>query len=274
MMAAAAVETTPFPHGILLAVHHVLLESSARTGARAAEGGGRKRRGAKPRPGSAVPDNAEQQNDVVQLERRRAVMALLLEQALRALRLSLRIVGEYNDADPSYEVGGVPAVELGVSDGGGVGDALGVSDDGVATVASRRSARSSVNANGHVGKVSVDCRDGGRSAAEWQRAVVGAWLLVKESCSCLAAMVVASPPPPPMVGGQEAGEGVAGAAAVEGGGATRLEDAYPRSLLSAKDVSDIGDALLESLLSLKHMGCVAAAQVREGGIQNEQVFYG
>lgn len=243
---ATAIEATPLPHGILLAVHHVLLESNLRTDGRATEG--RKRRDAKPRPGNAVGDTEQ---TVAHLERRRAVMALLLERALRALRLSLRIVGEYNDADPSQEVGG-DSDGLAISDG--VGHPPEPDGCGVARVASR-SARS-VNANGHVGKVSVDGGDGERSAAEWQRAVVGAWLLVKESCSCLAAMVVASPPPS-MANGPEAGEGAAGA--VEGPG---REDVDSRSLLSAKNVTDIGHALLDSLLSLKHMGCVASAQVQ------------
>lgn len=256
-------EIYPFPHGVLLAVHHVLLESDLRKGAGAVVG--RKRRGAKPRRSGEAGTISE---SVVDLDRRRVVTGLLLKQALRALRLSLRIVGEHGGAGDGKD--GTSAVSA-----TGVREVVAECEGGVVPARPPRS----VNANGHMGMISVDSRGcpvlttirgrDGENASEaspdnmdtrgdkvmrgWrqadsmqgQRAVVGAWLLAKEACQCLATMVTVSLLP-------SAGGG-AGKASTGSGESV--------SLLTREDVKAVGETLLESLLSLKHMGCVASAQV-------------
>lgn len=315
------VETTgsvSLPHGVLLAAHHVLVDSKLPEGAgRSSASEGRSRRGAKPRriAGAATTDGAA---TVVQWQRRRKVAGLLLEQAFRALRLSLMIVGEHGGGDDG-----------GSGDDDDDGD-IDDEDDNMA-MASHPSAGSkakdnsrssiSVNANGHMGMISLDDRrpavsslsavrgnevnaetgntqinnapkdaghlgagNGGsgqrhadtaqRSAMEGQRAVVGAWLLAKEACQFLATIVSASPLP--------SGEGLKAAAADQVGaqdhpeplnpsetgapsaasGCVEAVMAEPGSLLAQEDVTAVGETLLKTLLSLKHMGCVASAQVR------------
>lgn len=315
------IETTgnvSLPHGVLLAAHHVLVDSKLPDGAgRPSAAKGRSRRGAKPRgkAGEAPTGGAA---TVVQWERRRKVAGLLLEQAFRALRLSLMIVGEHGGDDDS---------------GSGDDDDIDDEYDNMAVIThpstgnkAKDKSRSSisVNANGHMGMVSLDNRrpavsslpavagsevsietsdtqvkecdntpnasghleagDGGsgqrhtdavqRSAMEGQRAVVGAWLLAKEACQFLATIVSASPLP--------SGEGGKVPAADQVGAQdhseplnpseTRAPLAAPRgveavvvgsgSLLTQEDVTAVGETLLKTLLSLKHMGCVASAQVR------------
>lgn len=320
------IETTSnvsLPHGVLLAAHHVLLDSKLPEGARrpsAVEG--RNRRGAKPRriAGGAPAGGAAA---VVQWERRRKVAGLLLEQAFRALRLSLMIVGEHGgddggsgDDDDSDDAVDNMAVNIHSSLGSKAKD--------------RTRSSISVNANGHMGMVSLEnrkdavsslpaaggsggsietgetARDGTevedgddtpkgvgnleagdsgsgqrqadaaqRSAMEGQRAVVGAWLLAKEACRFLATIVSASPLPPGE-GGKVAAADLVGAQVrpeplnPSGTGAvsTALEGveaaaAGPGPLLAQEDVTAVGETLLKTLLSLKHMGCVASAQVRE-----------
>lgn len=311
------------PHGVLLAAHHVLLDSKLPESAgRTCAGEGRSRRGAKPRRrvGEAPTSGAAA---VVQWERRRKVAGLLLEQAFCALRLSLVIVGEHGGEDDG-------------SDGGDDSD----DEDGNMAVNSRPSVGSkakdksrpsiSVNANGHMGMVSLDSRkpaasslpgaggsggivdpgettaeeikpkDGGkipkdadpleaggsgsgqrhvdaaqRSAMEGQRTVVGAWLLAKEACRFLATIVSASPLPSGggLVGAQGHPEPLnpseTGASSAAFGGVEVVE-AGSESLLAQGDVTAVGETLLRTLLSLKHMGCVASAQVRENIVPRQQ----
>lgn len=294
--------TTLLPHGVLLAVHHVLLDSELPKGGRAAKG--RHGRRTTPRSTPVMTDGAVINNatntadslkvvveDTVQLEQRRQVVGALLKQAFRALRLALLIVGEQSGGGICGEGGEEVLNEHFASCGG---EGTGQPGGGDATAQGTRSARS-VNANGHVGMVLVDshghavspplvsrpgesvaCDDAvrrvevkpgaGRSVVEGQRAVVGAWLLAKEACRCLATMVTASPlpaaqaqtgttssNPDPNI---DAGDGAGVSASVVDAGSAG-------SLLTDKDVTKVGDTLLESLLSLKHMGCVASAQVGE-----------
>lgn len=300
---AAEASIALLPHGVLLAVHHVLLDSEQPKGGRATKG--RKPRGptrrSDPAPGDGATNDHTDTGDsearvksTLQLEKRRAVVGALLEQAFRALRLSLLIVGEHS--------GGVGGGEGGVGGhssscgGGGSGKAGG----GDAAAHTTRSARS-VNANGHVGMVSVDSHghavstplvtrpgepnaragddrvacvgakvEAGRSAAQGQRAVVGAWLLAKEACRCLATMVTASPLPAAQVAQSQmratSSDANPKVEAADGAGASTPvgEAGSMESLLTDADVTKIGDTLLESLLSLKHMGCVASAQVGGG----------
>lgn len=254
------VEATPLPHGVVLTIHYLLLDSAATK--ISSSGEGPKQEGAGDQRTGANAAAAS----IVRLQRRRAVMKKLLVQALRALRLSLQVVGEHHGAHDSSE-----------EDGG-----------------------RSVNANGHVGRVSIDghghitsstvgaenasivvARDtvtrdtvaagnnaGLSNAADGQRIVVGAWLLTKEACRCLATVVKTSPLP------LSAEEATASAGAGSFGASTPLIQAGEEgkeilsgrsaSLLTEKDVTLIGETLLDSLLSLKHMGCVASAQVCTG----------
>lgn len=75
-----------------------------------------------------------------------------------------------------------------------------------------------------------------------QFAVVGAWLLVKESCSLLAKLVEISPPlfVDPM--GEE-------------------NDINSTTLLTIEEISHIGNVILDALSRLKHNGAIAEAQV-------------
>jgi hypothetical protein len=76
-----------------------------------------------------------------------------------------------------------------------------------------------------------------------QYAVVGAWLLVKESCSLLAKLVEISPPPPSLE--EEEGSNPASNAI---------------ALLTTEEIATIGSAVLDSLARLKHNGAIAEAQ--------------
>lgn len=78
----------------------------------------------------------------------------------------------------------------------------------------------------------------GDKEATMQRAVVGAWLLVKEAAAMLALLVDISPPPPPSLSDSS----------VIGG---TLE------LLSVSDISNVGVVILDALGRLKHMGAIA-----------------
>ncbi|CAM9221310.1 unnamed protein product [Ectocarpus fasciculatus] len=309
--AALAVRVAPsFPHGVLLAAHHVLLESklrssgAGRSSSSPASGEGRTRRGAKPRRagGLAATVGVEGEGGAVQWERRRKAASLLLEQAFRSLRLSLLVVGENgcgdDDRDSCHDT----------SDG----------DNPEGNMTTLRKPRSavSVNANGHMGIVPLDtgkhtacsgapagssgnsvldAADGAateddgddmpkdsdcgedsrgglepgdgsgqrktdaaqRFAVESQRAVVGAWLLAKETCRFFSTLVAASPLPSQEEGGAPISPDLSAGASDGGKGA---DAGGLGSLLTAKNVTAIGETLLETLLSLKHMGCVASAQ--------------
>ncbi|CAM9203468.1 unnamed protein product, partial [Ectocarpus sp. 8 AP-2014] len=319
---ALAVRVTPsLPHGVLLAAHHVLFESklsasgagrsSSSSSSSSDTGQGRSRRGAKPRRagGTAAIAGVGGEGGAVQWERRRKAAALLLEQAFRSLRLSLLIVGENGCGDDDDDDD---------DDGRDICDDTTDGENPEGAVKTSRKPRSavSVNANGHMGMVSLntdkqtvctapltgsrgnnvlDCADGAateddahgmsrhgdcgndssgglewgggsgqrktdpaqRSAVESQRAVVGAWLLAKETCRFFSTLVTVSPLP------LQEEEGATGSPDLSAGASDGGKGADVRgsgSLLAAQDVTAIGETLLETLLSLKHMGCVASAQ--------------
>lgn len=325
--------TILFPHGILLAIHHVLLDSQIESGIQGANNNNLQhhvaRRNSNHAPAAtAVPhglaENSREHKK--QLARGRcSVMVLLLEQVLRALRLSLLIVGERHDEPSSTSSSGAPSPEPGEDigcDSTTTGDAptsaltanlghtgtsktIGITGDtAIHAVASAGKSSRSVNANGHMGGIAIDHRgrvvstsvtshedsatamrlerysdyDGdvdrksgnlevrserGSGAAEGQRAVVGAWLLAKETCRCLSTIVTAARLPP------SSSDSTTTAAAMDTSGVDEREgesisrEEFGSWMLSEKDVMGIGEALLESLLALKHMGCVASAQVRQ-----------
>lgn len=221
-------------------------------------------------------------------------MGVLLQEAFRALRLSLLVVGE-NGGDGYGEGDAGKGSEVAAAGGGGELEGRESPHGDASAVGTSRSSRS-VNANGHMGMVSVDCRGhtlsspvgsaevdaygrtpereealgsertpgAGRSGAEGQRTVVGAWLLVKEACRCLATMVTVLPLPLANKGATAFDGASKGADAPSFSGETGQKDANPaesKALLTDEDVTAVGEALLESLLSLKHMGCVTSAQV-------------
>lgn len=286
---------------------------------------------------------------------RKEVRSLLLEHTLRALRLSIVVVGETTEiedievpahgTDISTETKTMTGIDLTSAPGAGC-----------------NRAPHSVNANAHVGGISVDCRghiilpatcqtrnkstgkkvdgvehhesadqgdsdsykkDDARvlsSTEDAQRAVIGAWLLAKEACRCLSTMVTAFPLPvslptateiqvtgtePQLARATITNRSELGATVTTQRmeGSTRTQDATTVETISARpsvdvglagasklpgqeysinangvtrevvdlgfdgwvsgveDVRLVGEALLESLLALKHMGCVASAQV-------------
>ena len=94
-----------------------------------------------------------------------------------------------------------------------------------------------INTNSLMGATAggSDGQSDGDKEATMQRAVVGAWLLVKEAAAMLALLVEISPPPPPSNENSN----------------TSLE------LLSIDDISNVGDVILDALGRLKHMGAIA-----------------
>ena len=85
----------------------------------------------------------------------------------------------------------------------------------------------------------------GEKESTMQRAVVGAWLLVKEAAAMLALLVEISPPPLSLPRNLDS------AVATIGGNSTSVE------LLSVSDISNVGALILDALGRLKHMGAIA-----------------
>jgi hypothetical protein len=75
---------------------------------------------------------------------------------------------------------------------------------------------------------------GGDKGSVFQRAVVAAWLMVKEACALIALLVEVSPPPSKAAGTQE--------------------------LLSFDEIRYAGEVILDALGRLKHMGAISEAQ--------------
>lgn len=82
----------------------------------------------------------------------------------------------------------------------------------------------------------------GQGQQSMQRAVVAAWLLVKESAAMLALLVEISPPP------------------------LCADVAGPFDLLSVGDISNVGAVILDALGRLKHMGAIAETHAALQGI--------
>jgi hypothetical protein len=92
-----------------------------------------------------------------------------------------------------------------------------------------------VNTNSVMGSGTVgEMQD--ENGSESQRAVVAAWLLVKESTSMLATLVEMSPPPPPP-----------------------QQQSQSAQLLTVEQISMVGATILDALGRLKHMGAIAEA---------------
>ena len=86
----------------------------------------------------------------------------------------------------------------------------------------------------------------GEKESTMQRAVVGAWLLVKEAAAMLALLVEISPPPLSVPKNL-----IDSAVATIGSTSTSVE------LLSVSDISNVGALILDALGRLKHMGAIA-----------------
>ena len=93
-----------------------------------------------------------------------------------------------------------------------------------------------MNTNSLMGATSGADSEGqgqGQGQQSMQRAVVAAWLLVKEAAAMLALLVEVSPPP------------------------LRMDAVGSSDLLSVGDISNVGAVILDALGRLKHMGAIA-----------------
>jgi hypothetical protein len=112
-------------------------------------------------------------------------------------------------------------------------------------------------------------------AAAAQRIVVGSWLTVRECAAVLAGLVQRVPLPVARAGGTDGdvdmGQDVIGACSAKAGGGAGGAGASAgagvgagvpplSSLLTAAEVHGIGLRLLRAMLTLKHMGAIAATQ--------------
>jgi len=106
-----------------------------------------------------------------------------------------------------------------------------------------------VNTNSSMGKSSSDDNDGfDDESASSQRAVVAAWLLVKETSALLSCLVSISSEVMHM---SSSSKGIS----------TEFVRDDDTSLLSLSDLSRIGSTILDALGRLKHMGAIFEAQV-------------
>lgn len=97
-----------------------------------------------------------------------------------------------------------------------------------------------INTNGYMDSSDVGQENDDSSGLMVQRAVVAAWLLVKESCALLTKLVNISPTP--------------------------SEYNKDMELLSEKDIQNVGEMILDGLGRLKHMGAIAEAQSALQGV--------
>ncbi|CAM9698775.1 unnamed protein product, partial [Phaeothamnion confervicola] len=107
--------------------------------------------------------------------------------------------------------------------------------------------------------------DGGGGTSEGERAVVGTWLMFREAVAGLASLMTRTPVTEL---GRGRGGGASGNGGVGGDGSEWQANETTASpgevlvapLLSVEQAADAGALLLRALLSLRHMGAVAAAQ--------------
>ena len=101
-----------------------------------------------------------------------------------------------------------------------------------------------VNTNGY-----MEGGDGGESGQDEkghaiQKAIVAAWLLVKESAALISKLVIISPPPP--------------SSDLSGNGKVALRnEKEDHALLGEEDVTLLGGTLLNALGRLRHMGAIS-----------------
>ena len=162
----------------------------------------------------------------------RSVIQRIYAYALKSLKLAMTIVAEA----PSD----VPFAPMPISSKGPVNAAT-----AAAAPSNKGMAASYINTNSAMGTGSAGAKkssdgeeidgagdDAGGATA--QRAVVAAWLLVKESCSLLSLLVSVSP------------AGPVGA---------------PEELLGESEITEAGSLILDALGRLKHMGAISEAQL-------------
>ena len=210
---SAAQPPTNFPlcHGLLLAIRFCLMESQK---AGAFEG--------------AFEASGSQKSLFWQ-----PVIARIYQYALQSLKLAMTVVAEA----PSD----VPFAPVPISSKGPVNSAsAGASSGG------RSMAASYINTNSSMGSGEGGDLDESNAGATAQRAVVAAWLLVKESASLLSLLVSLSPP-------------VFTSVAASDGALS--EERSPGQLLTESEVGRAGSVILDALGRLKHMGAISEAQV-------------
>ena len=170
----------------------------------------------------------------------RPIAKRIMELALAALSTSLQIVAE-SPVDNFFAP--VPL------DGAGKKHILQEEADAPAVKkpSTRGYASDSFMLNTNVFMDLVESDEGGQGGDEhigvrMQRAVVGAWLLVKESCALLAKLVEIS----------------VSATCSEGG--TCDQDSSTDAFLTASDIGAVGCAVLDAISRLKHNGAISEAQ--------------
>jgi hypothetical protein len=147
----------------------------------------------------------------------RPVVSRIYQYAMQSLKLAMTVVAE---APSDVLFAPVP-----LSSKGPVNAATAVGG-----APSKSMAASYINTNSTMGTGAAEGEEGSEAGATAQRAVVAAWLLVKESASLLSLLVGVSPP---------AGEG----------------------LLTDAEVAEAGWVILDALGRLKHMGAISEAQL-------------
>lgn len=146
----------------------------------------------------------------------RPVAARIYQYAMQSLKLAMTVVAE---APSDVLFAPVPASSKGPIN---TATAAGSTNKGMAA--------SYINTNSTMGTGAADGEGDGEAGASAQRAVVAAWLLVKESASLLSLLVAVSPP---------AGE----------------------IILADAEVAEAGTVILDALGRLKHMGAISEAQL-------------
>lgn len=156
----------------------------------------------------------------------RIIFRKIYEQAIAAMQLGMRVVAEAATDVPFAPTNSDLAVTNPESDN---------SSKGPVNTATISMAASYVNANS---LVNTDCNSdvGVTLKRKVQMCVVGAWLLVKESCQMLAHLVALAPIP-----------------------SVNPEGIQRNLLLSSEEIEKAGWQIIEGLGRLKHMGAIAEA---------------
>lgn len=183
----------------------------------------------------------------------RALFHRVLLTTSRAMTIAMNVVAEAKSDEPF-------AVEPNIASTKGPINSATASSNAVGKVNSM--AATYVNTNSLMGAASEGEEEGAADASSGaQRAVVAAWLLVKEACSLLASLVDISCGVASIDVSINSSRGLKSAKSNK----YRIENTDTSSiiveaLLSADDVSFIGAAILDALGRLKHMGAIFEAQ--------------
>ena len=125
------------------------------------------------------------------------------------------------------------------------------------------------------GNYNNDVETGAAAGPGLQRAIVGAWLLVKETSSTLALLVELSPPPTATT--------TTTTTTIDDNNDNNSDDDDDddnddnynhNALMTAKDISEAGEVLLDALSRLKHMGAIAETHMSLQRICQQLFSYG